>query len=88
MAFVTPKTSSFAKRLERNRVVQNLFRVFKRRFVNVADLIRVHKTRVAHHIAAVRQINGQNRAAPEFNVRSSVMMNVLVFGSFEIAPVK
>ena len=34
-----------------------------RQLVDVADLVGVHEARIAHHVAAVRQIDGQHRAA-------------------------
>ena len=36
------------------------------------------RDRIAHHVAAVRQIDGEHRSAAEFNIRSPVVMNVFV----------
>ena len=75
-------------RLERNCPVEDRFCVLKCRFMNVADLIRIHEARIAHHVAAVCQIDRQNRAAAEFDIARAVMMNVLVLGGLEIAAEK
>ncbi len=71
------ENDDLASRFERNRAIENRFRVFERRLVNIANLVCIHEARIAHHVAAVGQVDGQNRAASELDVRSSVMMNVL-----------
>jgi len=53
--------------------------------VHVPDLIRVHKTRIAHHVAAIRQINRQHRAAAVLHGRRTVMMQMFVFVRANIA---
>src|SRR5688500_12746224 len=70
---------------ERNSTVQDRFRIFKRRLVNVTDLVRVHEARIAHHVAAVRQVDSQHRAASKLDVRRSVTMYVFIFGGTEVA---
>ena len=50
-------------RLDRDRVVEDLLDVVQRQLVDVADLVRVHEARVAHHVAAVRQVDREHRAA-------------------------
>src|SRR5690348_12281231 len=44
-------------RLERYRPVEDRLNVFERRLVHVADLVRIHEARIAHHVAAVRQVD-------------------------------
>jgi hypothetical protein len=56
--------------------------------VYVTDLIRVHEAGVTHHVAAVRQVNRQHRAAPELDVGRAVTMDVRVFRRAKIAPVE
>src|ERR1044072_6769984 len=71
-------------RLKRNRPSQNRFGVFKRRLGNVANLVRIHEARIAHHVATIRQVNGQHRAAAKLDIRSSVTMNVLIFSGAKV----
>src|SRR5687768_937038 len=54
----------------------------------VTDLVRIHEARIAHHVAAVSQVNGQYRSTPKFDVRSSVTMNRRVFGCAKVAAKK
>src|SRR5688572_23852515 len=70
---------------ERNSTVQDRFRVFKCRFVNVANLVCVHEARIAHHVATVGQVDSQHRAAAKLDVGSPVTMHVFVFGGAEVA---
>jgi hypothetical protein len=53
--------------------------------VNITNLVRIHEARIAHHVAAVGQVDSQNSAASKLDIRSSVMMNVFVFSSAEVA---
>jgi hypothetical protein len=46
--------------------------------VHEADLVGVHEARVAHHVAAIRQINGQDRAATVFDRARPVIVKLLV----------
>src|ERR1043165_2176273 len=80
------ENDDLATRLERDGVVEDRFRVFKRRLVNIADLIRIHEARVAHHVAAIRQVNREHCAATELDVGRAVTMNVGVFGCAKISP--
>ena len=51
-------------RLDRGRVVEQLLDVLPLELVDVTHLVRVHEARVAHHVAAVRQVDREDRAAP------------------------
>jgi hypothetical protein len=62
------KNDDLSSRFKGDSAIENRFCVFKRRFVNVANLIRVHEARVAHHVATIRQVDSQNSAAPELNI--------------------
>src|SRR5262249_3345512 len=54
-------------RLHAERVVEDLVDVVPRELVHEADLVRVHEARVAHHVAAVREIDGEHGAAAVFD---------------------
>jgi hypothetical protein len=43
-----------------------------------ANLVRVHETGVAHHVAAVRQVNRQHRASAMFDGGTTVVVQLLV----------
>ena len=66
------ENDDLAFRFERDGAIKNRFCVFERRLVNIADLIRIHEARIAHHVAAVGQIDSQHRAAAKLDVRRSV----------------
>src|SRR6185503_9830699 len=44
-------------RLQGDGVVEQRFDLFPAELVHEADLVRVHEARVAHHVAAVRQVD-------------------------------
>src|SRR6185312_6098629 len=46
-----------AARLDGDRVVEQLLDIFPAQLMNKADLIGIHEARVAHHIAAVGEID-------------------------------
>ena len=68
------KNDDLAFRFERDGAIENRFRVFKSRLVNIADLVRVHEARIAHHVAAISQVHRQHGATAKLDIRSSVMM--------------
>ena len=70
---------------KRDGAIKNGSGVFKRRFVNVTDLVCIHEAGIAHHVAAVGKVHGQNCATTKLDVRRSMMMDVLVFSSAEVA---
>ena len=45
----------------------------QRELVDVADLVGVHEARVAHHVAAVGQVDGEHRAAAVLDRRAAVL---------------
>jgi len=49
--------------LDRSRVVQELLDVLPFELVNEPDLVGVHEAGVAHHVAAVRQVDREDRPA-------------------------
>src|ERR1039458_10065506 len=72
-------------RLHRDRVVEHGLNFFPRQFVDVADLVGVHEAGIAHHVAAVGQIDGQHRAASIFHRRRSMMMQMFVAVGLDVA---
>ncbi len=73
-----------APRTDGQRVVQDLSYLGERELVDVADLVRIHEARVAHHVAAVRQVDRQHRAAAVADRRRPVVVE-LVLGHAEVA---
>ena len=61
-------------RLDRQRIVQKPLHLVERQLVDVADLIRVHEAGVAHHVAAVGQVDRQDRPAPVLDRRGAVIV--------------
>ena len=52
-----------AARLDLGGVIENFLNFFPAQFVDVADLVGVHEAGIAHHVAAVGQVDSQHRAA-------------------------
>ena len=52
--------------------------------MNITNLVRIHEARIAHHVAAIGQVNRQNRAAAKLDIRSSMTMNVFVFSGTKV----
>jgi hypothetical protein len=52
-----------APRLDLQSVIEDFLNLFPGKLVNVAHLVRVHEAGIAHHVAAVGEVNGQHRAA-------------------------
>ena len=46
--------------------------------MNVAHLVGIHETGIAHHVAAVREIDGQNSAAAVPDRAAAVIVKVLI----------
>ena len=51
-----------------------------------AHLVRIHEARIAHHVAPVRQIDCQHRAASPLHCRGAVIVKVLVVVGTDVAP--
>ena len=56
-----------------------------RKLVNETDLVRVHEARIAHHVAAVRQIDRQHRSAAVFDRRRAVIVKLFVIVRLDVA---
>ena len=52
----------------------SFFDLGQRELVDVADLVGVHEARVAHHVAAVGQVDRQHRAAAVLDRRGAVVV--------------
>ena len=64
-------------RLDAHRVVEQFPDVVQTELVNVAHLVRVHEARVAHHVAAIGQVDRQDRAAPVLDRGRSVVVQAV-----------
>ena len=49
-----------AARLDRDRLVENVLDLVEGKLVDEADLVGIHEAGIAHHVAAVRQVNRQD----------------------------
>ena len=67
-----------AARLDRGRVVEQLLDLFPLELVDVADLVGVHEARVAHHVAAVGQVDREHRAAAVLDRRRAVLVEAVL----------
>ena len=74
-----------AARLDGDGVVEHRLDFFPRQFVDEADLVRVHEAGIAHHVAAVGEIDGQHRAAPVLDRAAAVVMELLVVVGANVA---
>ena len=72
-------------RLDGDRVVEHGLDLIPGELVDEADLIGVHEAGVAHHVAAVGQIDGEDRAAAVGNGRSAVIVELLVIVGAHVA---
>ena len=72
-------------RLDADRVVEHHLDVVPRQLVDEPDLVRVHEARVAHHVAAVRQVDGQHRAAAVLDRAAAVVVQLLVVVRADVA---
>jgi hypothetical protein len=72
-------------RLHGDGVVEHGLDFFPGEFVDEADLVRIHKTGIAHHVAAIGEIDGQHRAASVFHGRRTMMVQMFVFVGADVA---
>ena len=56
-----------------------------RQFVDVADLVGVHEARIAHHVAAVGQVDRQNGAAAVLDGAGAVIVQIFVVVRRDVA---
>src|SRR5208283_849359 len=74
-----------AARLDLRRVIQDFGDFFPGKFVDVADLVGVHEAGIAHHVAAVGQVHGENGAPAIADIRRAVPVLALVVVRRDIA---
>ncbi len=72
-------------RLDGDGVVEHRLDFFPGQFVDESHLVGVHEAGIAHHVAAVGQIDGEHRSAAVFHRRRSVMMQLLVVMRRDVA---
>ncbi len=75
-------------RLDGDRVVEHLLDVFPRELMDEPDLVRVHEAGVAHHVAAIGEIDGEDRAASVLDGGAAVVVQLLVVVRADVAPRK
>ena len=61
-------------RLDLHGVVEHFGDVFPSELMDEAHLVGVHEAGVAHHVAAVGEVDGQHRAAPVFDGAGAVLV--------------
>ena len=74
-----------ALRLDGDGVVEHRLDVVPRQLVHEADLVGIHEARVAHHVAAVGQVDRQHRAAAVLDRRAAVVVELLVVVGADVA---
>jgi len=72
-------------RLDLGGVLEDFLNFFPVQLVNVANLVGVHETRIAHHVAAVCQVNGENGAAAVANGARTVAVHVFIVVRWDVA---
>ena len=71
--------------LQRDRIVQHRLDLVPRELVDEADLVRIHEARIAHHVAAVGQIDREDRAASGTDGAAAVVMELFVVVRADVA---
>jgi len=71
--------------LDGDRVVEHGLDLVPGEFVDEADLIGVHEAGIAHHIAAVGEVDGENRAAAVGDGRGAVVVELFVVVGADVA---
>ncbi len=69
----------------RDGVVEQRRDVVPGEFVDEADLVGVHEARVAHHVAAVGQVDGEDRAAAVLDGAAAVVVELRVVVGADVA---
>ena len=74
-----------AARLDGDGVVEQRLDVFPAQLVHEADLVGVHEARIAHHVAAVGEVDGQHRAAAVGDGAGAVVVQLFVVVGANVA---
>ncbi len=72
-------------RLHRDRIVQHSLDLFPGQFVDISNLVSVHKAGIAHHVAAIGEIDSQHGAASILHRGRTMVMQLLVVVRADIA---
>ena len=67
-----------AARLDRDGVVEQRLNIFPGKLVDEPNLVGVHETRIAHHVAAIGEIDRQHRSAAMLDGAGAVIVQLLV----------
>ena len=65
-------------RLDLGGVLENFLNFFPAQFVDVAHLVRVHEAGIAHHVAAIGEVHGENGTTAVANRAGTVAMQTFV----------
>ena len=65
-------------RLDLDGVIHDLHDLFPGQLVDIAHLVRIHEAGIAHHVAAVRQIDRQDRAAAVPDRTAAVIVKIFI----------
>ena len=74
-----------ATRLDVDRIVHDFHDFFPGQLVNIADLIGVHEAGIAHHVAAVGQVNRQDGAAAVLDGAAAVIVQTFIVMCRDVA---
>src|SRR5271165_5321171 len=74
-----------APRLDGDGVVQHGLDFVPGKFVNETNLVSVHETGIAHHVAAVGEVDGEYRSATVQHGAAAVVMELLVVVGANVA---
>ena len=74
-----------AARLYRHGPIENFFHFFPVQLANKTDLVGVREAGITHHVAAIREVHGQNRTASILHGARPVIMQRIVVVSLDIA---
>ncbi len=72
-------------RLDGKCVVEQRLDVFPGKLVYESNLVGIHETRIAHHVAPVGQVDGENRASPVLDGAAAVVVQFFVVMGSDIA---
>ena len=73
-------------RLDLGGVLENFLNFFPTQFVDVAHLVGVHEAGIAHHVAAIGEVDRQHRAAAIAHRAGAVAMQGFIVVRGNIAP--
>ena len=74
-----------ASRLDRDRVVEHGLDVVPSQFMDETDLVGIHETGVAHHVAAVGEIDREDRAAAVRDGAGAVVVEIFIVVGADVA---